>query len=262
MAKKEALDESDELNRDKNDFAEAYEFERKISDFKPSSISVNMSLRSMSPTCNLYPLENYTFGTKLVQQEKDRNYNSTRYRKMEESYSKEGMSRMAEGVLLVHDHGHPHVLLLQISSTFFRLPGGKLRVGEAEMDGLQRKLHKRLSPPIKEFQQDWEVGELLSVWWRPNFDNFLYPYIPAHVTRPKEQKKIIHGPLARTMFILDSLQFSIACCSIIRTVRQSWKVWTCNSRVASSAESLQFSLYWKTIGCSHTYKQRRQFNRD
>lgn len=35
-----------------------------------------------------------------------------------------------EGILLVHDHGHPHLLLLKVGGQLFRLPGGRLRPGE------------------------------------------------------------------------------------------------------------------------------------
>ena len=34
-----------------------------------------------------------------------------------------------QGVLLVHEHGLPHVLLLQLGTTFFKLPGGELNPG-------------------------------------------------------------------------------------------------------------------------------------
>lgn len=40
------------------------------------------------------------------------------------------MRRSVDAVLLVHEHNHPHVLLLQMGSSFFRLPGGRLKVGE------------------------------------------------------------------------------------------------------------------------------------
>ena len=45
-------------------------------------------------------------------------------------YAREGARRSVEAVLLVHEHHHPHVLLLQVGSTFFKLPGGRLRPGE------------------------------------------------------------------------------------------------------------------------------------
>ncbi|WVR09417.1 hypothetical protein IAU60_006484 [Kwoniella sp. DSM 27419] len=38
--------------------------------------------------------------------------------------------------------------------------------------------------------KDWQVEDCLSVWWRPNFDTFFYPYIPAHISQPKECKKL------------------------------------------------------------------------
>jgi cleavage and polyadenylation specificity factor subunit 5 len=31
------------------------------------------------------------------------------------------MRRTVEGVLVVHDHGHPHILMLQIANAFFKL---------------------------------------------------------------------------------------------------------------------------------------------
>lgn len=45
-------------------------------------------------------------------------------------YALEGIRRSVDAVLLVHAHNHPHILLLQLGSTFFKLPGGRLRPGE------------------------------------------------------------------------------------------------------------------------------------
>ena len=44
------------------------------------------------------------------------------------------MRRSVDGVLLVHEHGLPHVLLLQLGTTFFKLPGGELNPGEDEVN--------------------------------------------------------------------------------------------------------------------------------
>ena len=38
-----------------------------------------------------------------------------------EEYDKFGMRKTVEGVLIVHEHGLPHVLLLQLGTTFFKL---------------------------------------------------------------------------------------------------------------------------------------------
>jgi cleavage and polyadenylation specificity factor subunit 5 len=57
-------------------------------------------------------------------------------------------------------------------------------------------------------ETEWEIGDCLAQWWRPNFETFMvraettiapflhllrlvqYPFIPAHITKPKECKKL------------------------------------------------------------------------
>ena len=39
-------------------------------------------------------------------------------------------------------------------------------------------------------QMDWNVDELAATWWRPNFEPPQYPYIPAHITKPKEERRM------------------------------------------------------------------------
>ena len=48
------------------------------------------------------------------------------------------MRRTVDAVMLVHEHNHPHLLLLQVNSNFFKLPGGRLQPHE---DGVYRLLH-------------------------------------------------------------------------------------------------------------------------
>lgn len=67
----------------------------------------------MSRMVNLYPLSNYTFGTKEPMYEKDKTVES-RFNRMREDFEKIGVRRSVEGVLLVHEHNLPHVLLLQL----------------------------------------------------------------------------------------------------------------------------------------------------
>lgn len=86
-----------------------------------------------------YPLTNYTFGTKEPLFEKDPSV-PARFQRMRDEFERIGMRRSVEGVLLVHEHGLPHVLLLQLGTTFFKLPGGELLPGEDEVDGLKRLL--------------------------------------------------------------------------------------------------------------------------
>uniref|UniRef100_A0A023EHR3 Putative mrna cleavage factor i subunit n=1 Tax=Aedes albopictus TaxID=7160 RepID=A0A023EHR3_AEDAL len=92
---------------------------------------------TLNRTINLYPLTNYTFGTKEPLFEKDPSV-PARFQRMRDEFDKIGMRRSVEGVLLVHEHGLPHVLLLQLGTTFFKLPGGELSAGEDEVEGLKR----------------------------------------------------------------------------------------------------------------------------
>ena len=132
-------------------------------------------------------MSNYTFGTKEPQPEEDPSV-AARLARLQEEYYREGMRRTVEGVLLVHEHKHPHILMLQIGNTFFKLyatvcysfrlmlirtnrPGDSLKPGEDEIEGLKSRLTLRLCPPSAT-DVDWEINEPAAVWWRPNFETF------------------------------------------------------------------------------------------
>ena len=174
-------------------------------------------------TIRLYPLSNYTFGTKETQPEEDPSV-LARLKRLEEHYDEHGMRRTCEGVLVCHEHNHPHVLMLQIANAFFKLyvilfsfshfkematnkarllntsdcfsrPGDYLHHDDEEIDGFKKRLNERLAPVGSQFSgegvnEDWEIGDTLAQWWRPNFETFMYPFLPGHVTRPKECKKL------------------------------------------------------------------------
>lgn len=108
---------------------------------------------------------------------------------MREEFDKIGMRRTVEGVLIVHEHRLPHVLLLQLGTTFFKLPGGELNPGEDEVEGLKRLMTEILGRQDGVLQ-DWVIDDCIGNWWRPNFEPPQYPYIPAHITKPKEHKKL------------------------------------------------------------------------
>ncbi|KAJ0673282.1 putative cleavage/polyadenylation specificity factor subunit 5 [Helianthus annuus] len=116
-------------------------------------------------------------------------------------YMKEGMRTSVEAILLVQEHNHPHILLLQIGNTFCKLPGGRLKPGEngilfhpiiidRQVEGLKRKLSSKLAANSPNMQPNWQIGECVAVWWRPNFETIMYPYCPPHITKPKECKKL------------------------------------------------------------------------
>eukprot|EP00842_Homolaphlyctis_polyrhiza_P006856 jgi/Hompol1/75/HPOL_004285-RA len=169
-------------------------------------------------TVPLYHLSGYTFGVKDAQPDEDVTM-PARLNRLQAEYEETGMRVTVEGLMLVHDHGHPHVLLLQTGTSFHRLPGDQLRPGEDEIEGLKLRINQRLGPSTKDAAasaaSDFEVGELLGVWWRPNFEAFMYPYLPAHIKfiihlaqRPKEVKKIylIHLPEKKMLSVPKNMK--------------------------------------------------------
>lgn len=85
----------------------------------PAKVSLPFDERQQA-TIRLYPLSNYTFGTKETQPEEDASVKD-RLRRLEEYYDQHGMRRTCEGILVCHEHNHPHVLMLQIANAFFKL---------------------------------------------------------------------------------------------------------------------------------------------
>lgn len=81
---------------------------------------------ALERTIQTYPLTNYTFGTKDPLYERDSSVQA-RFQRMREEFTTMGMRRSVEAVLLVHEHNLPHVLLLQLGTTFFKLPGETIR---------------------------------------------------------------------------------------------------------------------------------------
>lgn len=74
-------------------------------------------------------------------------------------------------------------------------PGDYLNYEDDEVEGFKKRLNERLAPVGSQFSgegvnEDWEIGDTLAQWWRPNFETFMYPFLPGHVTRPKECKKL------------------------------------------------------------------------
>jgi hypothetical protein len=73
-----------------------------------------------------------------------------------------------------------HLLNLASQHLSYR-PGDYLKPGEDEIDGLKRRLDERLAPPTDSRQfnashgvnNEWEIGDCLAQWWRPNFETFM-----------------------------------------------------------------------------------------
>jgi len=138
----------------------------------------------------VYPVSNYSFGNKASKAEKDATVQD-RLLRLKRQYEKTKLVRRSvEAITLVFEHNTIHILLLQVGTSYFRLPGGKLKTDEDEVDGLRRKLSNLLSPPSEQLASRWDVGECVGVFYRPNFDAIFYPYLPPHITQPKEIRKV------------------------------------------------------------------------
>jgi cleavage and polyadenylation specificity factor subunit 5 len=148
----------------------------------------------MQSKLDVYNLTNYTFSMKDPEPDRDITV-AARMQRLKAKWGTQGMRRSVDAVLVVHQHSHPHILLIQMGNNYFRLPGGRCREGEDEVSCLKRKLQSKLSPPNQYTQPNWEIGEVLGTFWRPNFEPHLYPYLPPHITKPKECVKMFVIPL-------------------------------------------------------------------
>lgn len=73
------------------------------------------------PFLHLYPIDNYTFGSKDSVMEIETSYHN-RMTQLADSFKTEGMRRTVEAVMLTYENNHPHVLLLQLGeTTIFKL---------------------------------------------------------------------------------------------------------------------------------------------
>ena len=101
-------------------------------------------------------------------------------------------------------HRLAHVLLLQRADGKgpHYLPGGRLRPGESDTDGLARKLRAKLTPTPNASSSgddavpaELEPGDHLATWYAIDFSTTLYPYLPAHCTAAREELRVYAVPL-------------------------------------------------------------------
>ncbi|KAJ9167986.1 hypothetical protein P3X46_019570 [Hevea brasiliensis] len=181
-------------------------------------IVINNSHRETSSdqgfVIDIYPLSGYYFGSKDPLPFKEETL-ADRAQRMKSNYHAHGLRTCVEAVILVELFKHPHLLLLQLKNFIFKLPGGRIRPGESDIEGLKRKLSRKLS--VNEGETDWEVGECLGMWWRPDFETLLYPYVPPNVKTPKECTKVylVRLPVSRRFIVPKNLKLlAVPLCQI------------------------------------------------
>ncbi|KAK7411895.1 hypothetical protein VNO78_03338 [Psophocarpus tetragonolobus] len=171
------------------------------------------TLHDPNHDCNLqfdiYPLSSYYFGSKHAIPCKHLTLSqSDRLLRMNSNYVARGMRTCVEAVLLVELFKHPHLLVLQVRNSIYKLPGGRLRPGEPDTDGLKRKLARKLSVSEDGDVSEWEVGECLGMWWRPDFETIMYPFLPPNVKQPKECTKVflVKLPASRKFIVPKNMR--------------------------------------------------------
>ncbi|XP_027774232.1 pre-mRNA cleavage factor Im 25 kDa subunit 1 isoform X2 [Solanum pennellii] len=128
---------------------------------------------------DIYPLNHYYFGSKESLPLKEEETLDHRIQRFKFNYNTHGIRTCVQAVLLVDLFKHPHLLLLQVRHSLYKLP---------EIECLRRKLSSKLS--MSEEDDRWEVGECLGMWWRPDFETLIYPVLPPNIKRPKECTKL------------------------------------------------------------------------
>ncbi|KAK7303981.1 hypothetical protein RJT34_14940 [Clitoria ternatea] len=161
---------------------------------------------------DIYPLSGYFFGSKDPIPFKDHHFS-----RIKSNYAARGLRTCVQAVLLVELFKHPHLLLLQVRNSIYKLPGGRLRPGESDTDGLKRKLARKLSVNEDGGGSEWEVGECLGMWWRPDFETLPYPFLPPNVQQPKECTKLflVKLPVSRKFIVPKNMKLlAVPLCQI------------------------------------------------
>ncbi|KAH1209432.1 Pre-mRNA cleavage factor Im subunit 1 [Glycine soja] len=123
---------------------------------------------------DIYPLSSYYFGSKDVFPSKYLTA-ADRVLRMKSNYAARGIRTCVEAVVLVELFKHPHLLLLQIRNSIYKLPGGRLRPGESDTDGLKRKLARKLSIIEDGDGSEWEECIKVFLVKLPESRKFIVP---------------------------------------------------------------------------------------
>ncbi|CDI87420.1 mRNA cleavage factor-like protein, putative [Eimeria praecox] len=160
--------------------------------------------RDVEPEWAVFPESNYSFESDSTLGNKWGSGSEEEFlKKRQDAYMREGTRRSVAAIFLVHRAEYPHVLLLlDQQQQKHSLLMFKYKTWQKPREVLHAKLTKYLIKPEQCSKRKWvaqqllnegpdmEVGEFLGEWWRGDFDDELVPYLPPHVTRPKERVRV------------------------------------------------------------------------
>ena len=124
-----------------------------------------------------------------------------------------------------------------------------------EISGLKRKLTNNLSPSNAALGPQWEVGECVGIYWRPNFETILYPYLPPHVTRPKECKKLFLAPLPEKCYfsVIHSDVWAMFEVRVVFRCRRICVCWQCPCLSSMIMSRDMDPLSQPSLRCCHDF---------
>ncbi|KAL8498037.1 hypothetical protein ACS0TY_021392 [Phlomoides rotata] len=129
---------------------------------------------SSSSVLDIYPLSCYYFGSKESVALKSETV-ADRVLRMKANYDAYGMRNCVAAVIVVELFKHPHLLLLQVQNSIYKLPGGRSRPGESDIDCLKRKLSSKLSAGEDGRGPEWEECTKLFLVRLPPSRRFIVP---------------------------------------------------------------------------------------
>ncbi|CDJ50120.1 mRNA cleavage factor-like protein, putative [Eimeria brunetti] len=167
-------------------------------------IKTSAAPRDVEPEWAVFPESHYSFEADSTLGNKwGAGSEEELLKKRQEAYLREGTRRSVAAIFLVHRAEYPHVLLLlDQQQQKHSLLMFKYKTWQKPREVLHAKLTKYLIKPEQSSKHKWvaqqlsndgpdlEVGEFLGEWWRGEFDDELVPYLPPHVTRPKERVRV------------------------------------------------------------------------
>lgn len=114
--------------------------------------------------------------------------------------SKSARPTSSSSVIHISAISFAHELVLTLCD-YPSQPGDYLKPGEPDREGLQARLHRRIGPDkahddeadTSEDGAEWDVVDSLAQWWRPNFEGFMYPYIPGSAPVPRHSQSNTAG---------------------------------------------------------------------
>ncbi|EAY22667.1 hydrolase, NUDIX family protein [Trichomonas vaginalis G3] len=133
----------------------------------------------------IHKLSNYRFGASEDEEEEEKAH-TDRMEKIKEIFAVEGTVKSVRCIILAHEHNITTILLLKNKNKKkLQMPGGIVRTGEEDEAAIKRILTKK----FRIVEGEFDIGDHVATWYRPQFSEYLYPYLPAHITQAKEIEK-------------------------------------------------------------------------